>query len=272
MAVKTPLKSRAVGIRNHCLAQLAEGAGLPLPSDTDVALLSPELGLNETWRRWQASHTPPTAVIPVPVAPHARKRHWRLARVEAPVLVLLIGVLALLVVRGRTTPRELENALVMSTAAPWTPVTDSVRAGLSAKLLQMGRTGLAISTSLSAGELAALAFSRSQPRQLVPLDSLESRIDSLWWVHGRIRGGPRFEMGGRIFLARRRRAQARVSHLSIDGAVVPASMVEAALARVQGRSVPANTSGVWFELPAFVANVRVGNGGAPISTRARQSP
>ena len=53
------LAPRALRIRNRCLSNLAEQHALPVPSEQDVAALDDTVGLGDSWRKWEAIHTPP---------------------------------------------------------------------------------------------------------------------------------------------------------------------------------------------------------------------
>jgi len=262
------VKSRALEIRNACLARLAVEAGLPAPTDADVSALDTGLSLEDAWARWQASHA---VTMPVPVAVPGKKRNtvrrgrWIGIGVATAALVTFTAVLA--AERYRANVRDAGGMVAIPAAERWTRVTATERATLANKLLTMASSEMPVSISLSAGEFAALAFGPSQARQHVRIDSLDARIDSLLWVRGRLRGGSRFEMGARIVITRPGRAEVRAAQLSFDGVDRPAAEFGAYTAVIQGRKIPPGRDGVWIELPAFVGALHVESGGATITNR-----
>jgi hypothetical protein len=70
-------------MRNLCLTTLAKLASLPVPADSDLATLSSDATLTDSWARWVETH----AANP---GDHLPRRHWRRARAAWLVVVLLL--------------------------------------------------------------------------------------------------------------------------------------------------------------------------------------
>jgi hypothetical protein len=259
------LSARTVRVRNRCLAALAARRSLPIPTDAELAALGDDVALSDAWTQWHTSHTPPKGTVEV--TPPATKRaptKWRprLAKLTAIAAAGLLGF----IVGERWLPGAGAQAGDLAAEKQWLPVTDSVVTSLNAKLRAATNDGSARLT-LSAADIATLIF-RSPRRRQTPVDSIEARIDSLLWIRGRLRGGSRFALGGRVHLARRGLAEFRVEHISVGG--VDADSAQTARIVVGVRSRSSDTERMRFEVPPFVAGVAVAEGAVELLARPRQ--
>src|SRR5512133_2495113 len=155
-ASASKLASRAVRVRNRCLAVLAARRSLPLPSEEELAALDDGLGLRAAWERWETRHTPPTGVVEIAAAPkRSRVRaRWRSPRVMKTAAVLAAGMLGV-VVGGMWRQRVGAQGNTAATEVRWLAVNDSVAQSLNARLIEAALRDPRSPVSLSAADLAA---------------------------------------------------------------------------------------------------------------------
>lgn len=254
------LASRAVRVRNRCLAALAARRSLPVPSAEELTALGDGLGLRAAWEQWETSHTPPTRVVEIGAVPTAAKvrARWRSPRLMKTAAVVAAGMLGV-VVGGLWRQRVGAQANAAAAEVRWLAVNDSVTQSLNARLIETVLRDPRSPVSLSAADLAALIF-RSPRRRTVAIDSLEARIDSLLWIRGRLRRGPRFELGGDVRVLRRGIAELRVRRLAIDGTATDSTMVSRLVAGPRPRSVDVDR--LRFDVPGFVSSILIADGAA----------
>src|SRR4029077_2173709 len=135
----------------------------------------------------------------------------------------------------------------------WAPVNDSVSARLRGKLLGLSRAEVQLRFHFSAAEAGALILGTIEPRPRVPLDSVEARIDSVLWMRGRLRGGPRIAIGGQLRELRPGRAELFVTRLEVDGVATPPSRASRIIAGARIRP----TDRLHLLVPAFIGDLHV---------------
>lgn len=259
------LAPRALRIRNRCLTNLAEHHALPLPSEHDVAGFDDTVGLEDSWQRWEKTHAPSSAAAGAG-APRVSQRPPRTLVYRILVGTVLLSAFSAGFVAFKFFERWRDRRLAANAAARagWALVNDSTIAALRGKLVGLAGSELSLRVSLSPAEVGALVLGGLEPRPRRPLDSLAVRVDTLVWVRGRVRGGARFELGGRVRAVRAGHGELEVTRMSVDGLETLPS--NASRITTGGYAGPAN--GLRFALPAFVADLRLGNRVVELITRA----
>jgi hypothetical protein len=261
------LAPRAVRIRNRCLANLAERHSLPLPSEQDVGALDDSVGLGDSWKRWEASHTPAhgaAGVVATQKPPRTQRAGLR------PVLAGLVLFVAFssgfVGFKFFDHWREQQAAAsALAASGGWVPITDSTIATLRGKLLGIGATEVSLRVTLTTADVGALIIAGLEPRPGLPLDSLKVRIDTLVWIQSRVRGASHIEIGGRLRATRPGRAELQVVRLLIDGVeTLPSTMSRATLGLFVS---PGNR--LQFIVPTFVGELHLDNRVVQLVTRAQ---
>ena len=256
------LGPRARRVRNRCLAVLAARRRLPVPTAQELDQFGDDVTLLDALSGWERTHTP-VASRSVRL-PTERPPSWwqsaRVARAAALVFAAVLGVLA----GTRWLPRARAQSSGEVVGPVWSMVSDSTRGAVNERFLMMSNTDVRFSARLSAAEMAGVIF-RSRRFRMRPVDSLSARLDSTLHVRGRITGGPAFELSGDVQLVRRGVGELRIADLLVDGAPVPPDRVAELLGRAGRRAAPSDR--LRFDVPGFVASIRLGAGGVEILKR-----
>jgi len=248
---------RAVRVRNRCLEILAARRSLPRPTADELSALDDDTGLGVALERWEKLHTPPVGVAEVPPvkveSPPNRRTRWRSPGVLKSTAVVTAGLLG--VVAGDFW-RQRASAQQQTAVAEqrWMPVNDSVVAAINATFVSTATNEARPSVQLSAADIATLIV-RSPRRRSVPIDSAEARIDSLLWIRGRLRRGPRFELGGEVSMLRRGLAELRVTRLVVDGQPADSARVSRLVAGPRARS--SDVDRLRFDVPLWVSSILI---------------
>lgn len=258
------LTRRVIRIRNGCLVRLAAHRTLPLPTEQEIASFDDSLGLGAAWQRWNSVHAG-LGEQPAAVQTPTTTRRPRVRRSFVSALMLAIGLLGIDVFHGWPN-QALASSNEHSRRAEWAQVNDSVSARVRGKLLGLSRAEVELLFHFSAAEAGALILGTLEPRPRLPLDSVEARIDSVLWLRGRVRDGPRVELGGRIIEVRPGRAELLVTRLEVDGVAAPPSTASRVLLGRRGRP----TDRLQLFVPTFIGDLHVANGAVQLVTRGRR--
>jgi hypothetical protein len=254
------LGARALRVRNRCLVALAARRRLPMPTADELARVGDDVSLRDAFVAWEAAHAA-TLERPTPALPTKRPPAWwqssRLARAAAIAFAGVLGVFA----GTRWLPRARAQSSGEVAAPIWTAVSDSSLGAVNERFLAMSRSDLRLVAHLSAADLAGVIFSSRRSRML-PVDSLAARMDSSLHVRGRVVGGASFELTGDVRLLRRGVAELWVTRLAVDGRAVTPEMVGRVLTRSRVRAPISDR--LRFDVPAFVASLRVADGGVDV--------
>lgn len=258
------LSPRARRVRNRCLAVLAARRRLPVPTVQELDQFADHVSLLDALSGWERTHRPvPDRPVQMPTTrPRAWWQSGRLARAAAVVMAAVLGVLA----GARWLPRAGAQSSGEVDAPLWFAVTDSTRGAVNERFLMMSNSDVRFGARLSAAEVAGVIFGSRRLRML-QVDSLSARLDSTLHVRGRIAGGSRFELSGDIQLLRRGVGELRVIDLLVDGAAAQPDRAVELLTRAPRRAAPADR--LRFDVPGFVASIRLDSGSVEILKRER---
>jgi hypothetical protein len=255
------LTPRAVRVRNGCLATLARARSMPAPSANDFAALGDDVSFGAAWDWWSARQGGAPRVVTR--ATPAANSWWRSRRLAWTVVVVAALASAWAVgaqVWSRATISE-EPGIVEPL---WSTVSANDVANANTVLLRLGQTSAGLSVSLSAAEVASLAFRSALRRQPPSVANLEARIDSMLSIRGMMigDGAGQFELRGRLRIVRPRLAQIDVVEMRVTDPTTGRGL----------QPVPNAANGyppVQFAVPSYVEATQLVDGHAVLVRRTR---
>jgi hypothetical protein len=199
-----------------------------------------------------------------------------LARLGCLILLVVLGVCAWFT-RSLWIPAKLRPPpAVVST---WQPVTDAGAARTRAALDRLSQARGPVYQTLSAGDIASLAFSEALRTAGGAVDSVAAKIDSdkmvmrasvstaaiasrLGPVAGVLRSREHVEMRGTFHMLRPGVGEFEIQEAKIGEVTLPKGMIPRLVQEISGANRPQGIAGdaLPLQVPPYVSDIRIANG------------